>query len=591
MARARARATPPATNRVTVRYDLFDLPTAQHKAGLAGLVLQIESMKTRRHHADSIPDIVQITATTATVQFTAKSIQALFDDLYDAEVVEADRAVRRVEAAENVNEGDEEGDEVDGEETTTARRGSNYRVQPRGHFLRQYLPDMDPAKDWHKLWRDMLWTIPRGQPQTRIPFELRAGWDRTARRGGAPIQSCKEGKGIWHDLLRMEEAMASGGVYTDTVAGSLWLGAQEKNAEAMQFRGRVEQTLLLHFWPLTALVFAPQQIDDAGNGNLVGYVLAIPEVADLENFNFDYPTMLAELSTAVRGYRPAEAILDLPAQGALAFLEHLARLAQLRATTTRITYSIASVEFLHLAKFRKSIKSMAAGRVAPRPELLDGYRAVVGGPGERPPFRNPFFRRCLMLALLNDQLWYKPFASLLVERPWKLLLRSDEAPRGLPSFWVDAARKLDMESEQYSQAMEVYRQMDAQGSAASLPPPEKPLAVLVGQLVRSYLFSRAQERSGINLRAFQPEGHGIDWDRVPAEFNECKQKLAQSAFLEFRSRHDQAFVDHFVATFCSVKQYLSDVDYQLVAKALLDRSENGREDMKTLTLLALSANS
>ena len=30
---------------ITLEYDLYELPTAQHKAGLAGLLLMIESMK------------------------------------------------------------------------------------------------------------------------------------------------------------------------------------------------------------------------------------------------------------------------------------------------------------------------------------------------------------------------------------------------------------------------------------------------------------------------------------------------------------------------------------------------------------------
>src|SRR3954454_21331835 len=38
-----ARQTAPTA--VTMKYDLFDLPTAQHKAGLAGLLLQILHMK------------------------------------------------------------------------------------------------------------------------------------------------------------------------------------------------------------------------------------------------------------------------------------------------------------------------------------------------------------------------------------------------------------------------------------------------------------------------------------------------------------------------------------------------------------------
>ena len=72
---------------VSVTYDLHDLPTAQHKAGLAGLLLQIDSMKKRDLPEDDIPE-VEFTSTSARVRFTPASLQGLFDDLYDAEVVE-----------------------------------------------------------------------------------------------------------------------------------------------------------------------------------------------------------------------------------------------------------------------------------------------------------------------------------------------------------------------------------------------------------------------------------------------------------------------------------------------------------------------
>ena len=45
MSKAKTKA-PPITE-VVVEYDLFDLPTAQHKAGLAGLLLQLRSMADR----------------------------------------------------------------------------------------------------------------------------------------------------------------------------------------------------------------------------------------------------------------------------------------------------------------------------------------------------------------------------------------------------------------------------------------------------------------------------------------------------------------------------------------------------------------
>ena len=112
------------------------------------------------------------------------------------------------------------------------------------------------------------------------------------------------------------------------MASSLWLGAQEFNAEAIKFVGRVEQNLLLHFWPLTVLVLVPQVIDADGESEFRGYALAIPEVSHLEYFCDDYPELLRALPKEVRGFRPAGAVIDLPDQAALELLESFARLTQ-----------------------------------------------------------------------------------------------------------------------------------------------------------------------------------------------------------------------------------------------------------------------
>src|SRR5262249_55542376 len=84
MAAVKAKAAPIAD--VVVKYDLLDLPTAQHKAGLAGLLLQIRHMDKRRRDfpEGAIPVIEEITGTSATVRFTERSVKGLFDDLYDA---------------------------------------------------------------------------------------------------------------------------------------------------------------------------------------------------------------------------------------------------------------------------------------------------------------------------------------------------------------------------------------------------------------------------------------------------------------------------------------------------------------------------
>jgi CRISPR-associated protein Cmx8 len=564
-----AKTTPHAVplTSVTLNYDLFDLPTAQHKAGLAGLVLQANSMKARKCDAATIPDVV-VTPTSARVTLTERSAHGLFDDLYDAQTVEiAVRSKWQGKPPKRVEESvetDEDG------EARTVKKFIYEVTQPRGHFLRQHLPDQDGV--WLKLWRDMLWAIPRGNPQARIPFEQRAAG-----------KCCKEGQDAWRDLIKVENARRKNGFFTCEVASSLWLGAQAANAESIPFEGRAEQNLLLHFWPLTVLLFVPQVIDMDGGAEFLGYVLAIPEVTDLESFLEEYPTMLSQLGTEKRGYRPAECVIDLPAQGALAFLEHLARLSQQKAGRTSIRMSVGQIEFLHMVKVGNNIKSMAAGRVAPSEHLLEQYEAVVGRVGNPAPYRNPLFRRCLMLGLLNEKPWSDQLSSTFAERPWPFFVRSQQSPSKLPWFWQDAA-------EWFRACTERFENDKMRCKAMSQPDPRTPLEVLIHRLVQNYVNRRTEERSGLKWESFgkiKDEKTGKQRIDVPEPYREAREKVASSAFLELRSRREQAFIDHFTATFCSVRQYLPEEDFAVVAKALVDR----RADVKTYTLLALSANS
>ncbi|MGE3806167.1 MAG: type I-MYXAN CRISPR-associated protein Cmx8 [Gemmataceae bacterium] len=256
----KATAGAASIKEVVVKYDLFDLPTAQHKAGLAGLILQVRHMKaTKRNYAkDAIPVIENMTSTSATVRFSKKSLQGILDAVYEAEWVEVESKSKwpgaKPKAIREVEEHDPQ--------TNTTKKVKRFvykRVRPCGNFLRDRYPKMDEGKDWHKLWREMLWAIPRGIPKTRIPFDQRANG-----------KHCKEGQDAWNDLLKVEKARQANTFFTTEVASSLWLGAQATNAEFIRFLGRAEHNLLLHFWPLTVLVYVPQQITREGDSEFVG---------------------------------------------------------------------------------------------------------------------------------------------------------------------------------------------------------------------------------------------------------------------------------------------------------------------------------
>jgi CRISPR-associated protein Cmx8 len=471
----------------------------------------------------------------------------VFDDLYDAEEVEV-RVKSKWAGAELIRE--EESEEVVDGKPKKVRLFVYRQTQPKGLFLRHHIRH----EPWLKLWREMLWAIPRGIPKTREPFEQRAAGKR-----------CKEGITAWANLLKVEAVRKKNGFFTAPVVGSLLLGAQATNAELLPFEGRAEHNLLLHFWTLTSLVYVPQVVQPDGTSEFVGYVLAIPDVADLDRFVADYPSMLAQLGEQVRGYRPAEAVIDLPAQGALSFMEHLARLAGDKAQSSNLQFSINAVEYMHLAKFGNTIKTMATGRIAPRPYLLEDYLGIVGRPGEKPPYGNPLFRRGLMLAFLDNQPWYQPFDKLLSEWPAELFVRSEKSPKNLSWFWADARRKFQ----------EVYQAVQSDSDKAA---DDDRLAVLIQRVVRRYLRARLEKQTQTKFDREKP---------IPIKYADDLRKIAEGLFLEFRSRRDHAFTEHFAGTFFAATQIVKQTDLAFLAVQL----RTNLDEVKTLTLMALSANS
>jgi CRISPR-associated protein Cmx8 len=585
MSKVKQNAPAKSVETVTIRYDLFDLPTAQHKAGLAGLILQIRHMQepNRKVASEAIPDIVEIAPTFATIRFTEKSTQGLLDGVYDAytERVQVKNKWKDMKPTEPPRE-IEETDPATGK----VKRVTVFVyevVQPKGSFLRQHLPEkMDRTKDWHKLWRDMLWNIPRGRPTTRIPFHQR-------HEG----QHCREGADAWQELLAVERARQQNGFCTKEVASSLWLGAQAFNAEGVPFRGRAEQNLLLHFWPLAVLIFVPQRIDNDGKSEFAGYSLAIPEVAHLEDFCDDYVEVLHNLSTEIRGFRPAEAIIDLPDQAALEFMANLTRLAAHRTRKKGVHDSVSSVEFVNFLKIGNNVKCTASGRVAPKSLSLEKYAAIAGAPHRPSPYRNPLFRAALLLGLLrttNDRRWYQFMGPLLVERPWSFFVHADDSPWLQRAFAADAAQKFASEWERYEKERKDNMTLNEKKADGAVPTGPD-LALLVHRLVRDYVQRKAEDRSGHKWEDFKDKKKTDESGKtridIPPAYTESKERIASSVFLEMRSRREQAFVEHFTRTFCSIKQYLPEREYQVVAEALLKQPD----DVKTLTLLALSANS
>ncbi|MFO1352406.1 MAG: type I-MYXAN CRISPR-associated protein Cmx8 [Gammaproteobacteria bacterium] len=296
---ARLAASAPEPELV-LEYELFDMPTAQHKAGLAGLILHLKNLEKRE--VTPRPRIESVAPQSARFRFTQRDFQTLFDDLYDGYWTEArvrqkyqNKDPKRIEEVKS----------VEGKKTEKWFIYDEFR--PRGSVLGFYLQEATNSP-WLKLWQDMLWSVLRAQPTTRGEYQRRADGD-----------SVSFADELWGKLVKSQTQKNR--LVTTSIAGSLFVGAQDQNAEQVPFQGRIEHNLLLHFWTWVTPIFVPQVVNlKDKQREYQGYLLAIPEVADLEEFIEAVTEFWQSLSPDISGYRPRGALIDLPEEGGLEFL-------------------------------------------------------------------------------------------------------------------------------------------------------------------------------------------------------------------------------------------------------------------------------
>lgn len=569
---AKKSAKPAAPTSIDVRYDLRDLPSAQHKAGLAGLLLQIENMRERRAARQlptscEIPEIIGQTSTTVVIRFSEHSVQALIDDLYNANPVERwtykwpkdkkGRPKREVP-----------------EEITDARGRKAVKIrlyfddaEPFSFFLDRY---MDGDKEhWHKLWRNMIYDVPRNKPMSRLPYKSRA-----------EDQPTQEGADSWKALLAGHRARASGSLATAELAGSLMLAVQAITAEAVPFVDRVEDQLLLHFWPLTARVFVPQRVDADGKSEFVGYALALPEVGNLDKFCKCYKKLLEKLGAERIAYRPRDAVVALPEQGPLEFLHNLDRLTAEKVLDERPSEYVAGIEFFHMVVAGRNVKLRAHGRIPVEERLIADFGAI------RRDFHNSELVAGLLLSLLRNRPWFAELGAPLHEREWSFFVHSANERRRTPAAMVGFAWEVDRIFKSLSPHHLTLPNAEEPSMNA---PDESPARVdsIVYDLVKNYVKERACKRAGV-------DPNQDNWGSLT---NEERRDVCAKLFLEFRSRHGDEFVGYFTDTMAAAPQRIDKGDFLEITRALMrhhtadegpDRQRT-RDDVKTLTMLALAS--
>jgi CRISPR-associated protein Cmx8 len=540
-------------------YNLAELPSSQHRAGLAGLVLMVkwlDRLKKSNSKLTGISTFTRVDEYGATLQIDQTGLRELFNETYAASKEEQGRdAVLKNKKKEVIAPLREEQRTITDPKTGKSKEKSVYIypvVVPRGAFLAAYDPSATDDKGaWIKLWRDMIWGILRGVPATRRPFKERSE--------GAFTEDVDK---VWQNLNRP-------GDYTVELPSNYFIGAQASNAENVPFKDRARLQFLLHFWPFVAQVYVPARLvyDSKARQTkteFAGFVLAIPDVANLADFCDELPSLLQNnRGVEMAGYRPRESVIDLAAEGALDLMNKLNQRMALVAGNQSVSDLLLGVDVVHLEKQGNNIRLWGTSRIDPIRSMIDEYARVKG------MFRDGLFRRQRLLNMLSEREWFSGFGPLLSSKDSEQTIGSRFFRADTRTAFKDSAQCNEpTKGEQDNVDTDASNQIANQSSIEDL----------IYQLIGTYITAKLRSK-------YQLEWKGVQGSTREKEYGDRKTKIAKDAFLSVRSRTGDDFVEYFASTLCSFPQFLSEDGYATIAQAL----HRDTDKVRTLTLLALSA--
>jgi CRISPR-associated protein Cmx8 len=405
------------TEPLTVTWTLQELPSSQHKTGLVGLLLLIRWLLNKpRRQIRGVLRVAALDERTATIEFDVEGLSWLFDEAYAADEVEVERDkpfkdVEPLRVVEREQVDPKKVDKKTGKPVVKQVKKYVYpQVVPAGAFLLDTDPK-GPDGAWIKLWRDFVWGVLRAVPATRAPYEVRAA-----------KHDSEEGQDIF-------EALSAGGDGVVELPSTYFVGAQAATAENVACRDRERFQFLLHFWPFAVGIGVPTFTNREGKSDFIGHTLSFPDVAVLDLFVEEYEGVLRERSPEQAAYLPRQALLDLPGEAGLQFLEALRSRLKASESKKRTADLVVGIDVFHLQREGNNVRLRSTTRVEPLENLQDEYERI------RQSFRDPLFRRQVLTNLLEGRDWSHGFDRLFATLPWGHFVRGQRSPDQRPSFF------------------------------------------------------------------------------------------------------------------------------------------------------------
>lgn len=560
------RSAPPSV--ISLNYSLAELPTSQHRAGLAGLVLMIRWL-TEQERINGICEFTRIDDQGATIQLDEPGLKTLFAETYD--FIEGERESEKLRTRtkskkviqpkrtiEKINES--------GEKTPVHIYPT---FTPKGAFLATLDPTADNAGKglWVDLWREFVWNVIRKKDRSKEIYRNR----NTATR---------EGVKVWKSLVTEATSSAE----PSALSGTDLIGARAHNAEQVQFKDITRQKLLLNFWSYTTQVYIPirtvvDKKTKEPKAEELGYALAVPEVARLETFCRVLPAaLLTNRGSEKWKWHPRDSVIDVPAESALDYFLKLSSQLSLQESALGMSRVVTAIDVFHVDPSGQDVSIRGTARIEPESFRPDEYERIRRG------LFNHEFRKQRILNILNEREWYADFDSLLTRLPLKLGFDdkkfSQDAHESFKNEVTDLEVKKPMRKEDSPFGTETVNNDEVEAIRSSSSESRSTESLIYGMIGR-YLDRKLKARRDFDYSDVKAGTADKD------EYSKERRKLAMDAFYAVKSRTGADFVEYFANTLCSISQSMSEQDYVILAHDL----HKNPETIRTLTILALSARS
>jgi CRISPR-associated protein Cmx8 len=535
---------------IKLSYTLAELPSAQHRAGLAGLVLMVKEV----NHQDLLDNyqdaILEFSSKPdeygLTLEFNLEGLKALFDLTYQA-FNEPRKTTTKISNYDRIEEEPiiEKGKEK-------IKQWYHYSVVvPQGAFLPYWDNSSNDENNglWIKLWRNMMWDIVRDKDASRTSFKERVAEDHNY------FQDTEK---IWQSLQNPDKSSGQSGTY--------YLGAAASTAENIPQKDIIKYQFLLHFAPFTFQVYCPSILDKEGkrDNSKKSYAVIIPDVANLIDFCDEFPKVLQQSrNNESVGYRPREALIDLPEEGALDILRLLReRIAQNTGSQT-LEDLILGVEVIHAEKAGNNVKFHSISYIDPIVGKVDRYKEI------QHLYWCPWFRKQRLLNLVKSE--YDSEGNLMEIPGWNGF---DDLLSRIPRSWIEHTY-FSHDARQLFNIEILQNQGESIMNTQSIT--IRQYAEIVYQVCQSYVLGKLDSKHGLKWKECQGN------PKKEKEYNEKKTKIANEAFLAVRSRSEsQSFIDYFVST---LYPFVKKEEFAQFADDLFNKTD----EIRALTLLALSS--